>query len=352
MWAKAPRRSVGHSWRSISPALIIWSSRRDAPLSVMPATLASSWKRSSPPGARVRWFRTSNHPRGTPAPGSRSFSRAAVIVLWARARPSHRRAVSTSLVFGICVGVNPMTDRPPPGVASRRSPPHARGGESVARFCLGGGGFGHLDDDLGVDGELDGVARERDRAGDSVPVEPEVHAVDLSGRADAQALAAAERVGQPALDGAGQLDRPGGLLDREVAADAVVLVVDLLDAGDAEGQVRVLLGVEEVGGLEVGVALVVAGAEAGDLDLDRAARLGHVVVGALEAPVELREVSVDRGHGQMLGGEPDVRVSRIDFVANHCWCLLRFSYSGQLACAINYSCGAGIGAAWRRVGLP
>jgi len=55
--------------------------------------------------------------------------------------------------------------------------------------------------DLGVDLELDRVARKRHCAGESVPVEAPVHAVELAAGADANALLAAERVGQAAFNG-------------------------------------------------------------------------------------------------------------------------------------------------------
>src|SRR5258706_1536042 len=151
-----------------------------------------------------------------PAWGTRSFSRAAVIRLWARVKPSHSLLVSPALVLAI-------DDR------NRRESPLRR--RSLSR----------LDDDLGVDRQLDLVACQRDRAGEAVPVEPEVHAVQVPGSADAEPLLATERVGDPALDGAGELDRTGCLLDRQVAAELVVVLVDLLDAGAGECVEGVLL---------------------------------------------------------------------------------------------------------------
>src|SRR5712692_6920296 len=139
-----------------------------------------------------------------PACGTRSFSNAAVIRLWARVKPSHNLVVSSALVLAI-------------GDRNRRDSPLRRRG------------FGRLDDNLGVDGQLDLVARKGNRAGEAVPVEPEVHPVELAGGADAQPLLATERVGEPALDGAGELDWARDLFDRQFAAELVVVLVDLLD---------------------------------------------------------------------------------------------------------------------------
>src|ERR1700758_2112871 len=138
-----------------------------------------------------------------PASGRRSFSRAAVIRLWARLRPSHNLVVSAAVLLAIDDG-------------NRRH-------SALRRRCR----FRRFDDDLGVDRQLDLMARERHGPRDAVPVEAEVHAVELAGGADAQALLAAERVGEPSLDRAGQLDRAGDVLDREFSTELVAVLVDL-----------------------------------------------------------------------------------------------------------------------------
>src|ERR1700686_975674 len=74
-----------------------------------------------------------------------------------------------------------------------------------------------LDDDLGVDFELGGVAGEWNCAGDAVPVESPVHAVQLSTGTDADALLGAERVREAALDGRLEHKRLARPLDREAA---------------------------------------------------------------------------------------------------------------------------------------
>src|SRR6266550_605288 len=227
-----------------------------------------------------------------PACGTRSFASAAVIRLWARVTPSHNLVVSSALVLAI-------DDR-----NRRESPLRCRG-------------LGRLDDDLGVNRQLDLVARERDRAGEAVPIEPEVHAVQVSGGADAQALLGTERVGEPALDGAGELYRAGGLLDREVAAELVVVLVDLLDGGDLECDVGVLLSVEEVCRAKVRVALVVARAEASDLDFEGASHPCQVIVGAFELALPAIELAMDGGDRQVLGREADVGVGGIELVLDH-----------------------------------
>src|SRR5262245_26137831 len=228
-----------------------------------------------------------------PASGTRSFSRAAVIRLWARLRPSHNLVVSAALL---------------PLAIDDRNPIHSG---------LRSRGLRRLDDDLRVDRQLDLVARERHRPRDAVPVEAEVDAVELTRGADAEALLAAERVGEPALDRASELDGPRRVLDRQVAAEPVVVFVDLLDCGDLERYVGVLLGVEEVGRAKVGVALVVASAEAGDVDLQRAARLGQVAVGAFELAFPAVELAVDGGDGQVFRREADAGVGGIELVLDH-----------------------------------
>src|SRR5712692_10523283 len=111
---------------------------------------------------------------------------------------------------------------------------------------LGLGELFDLDDDLGVDLELDRVAGERNCASEAVPVEAEVHPVELTAGADADALPGAEWVRQAAIDCRVERDRLGGLLDGELSLDPEVLVVDRLDAGELERDVGVLLAVEEV----------------------------------------------------------------------------------------------------------
>src|ERR1700693_4512258 len=133
-------------------------------------------------------------------------------------------------------------------------------------------------------------------------------------RADAHALLRAERVGQPALDGPLEHERPGDVLDRQLAVSPEVLIVDRLDALELVGELGVLLDVEEVCRAKVGVPLIAPRLEAGDLDLDLAAGLGVVAVGALEKALELVETSAHRGYGKVVGGESKVCMRLIDLV--------------------------------------
>src|SRR5260221_983778 len=98
------------------------------------------------------------------------------------------------------------------------------------RLGLRLGELGGLDPDLAFDVDLDGVARNGDRPSDAVPVETEVHAVDLALDADAEALLAARhRVGDPALEGRVEHDRLGHVLDRQGAVQAELLLGNRLD---------------------------------------------------------------------------------------------------------------------------
>ncbi len=65
---------------------------------------------------------------------------------------------------------------------------------------------------------------------------------------------------------AGELDRLGDALDRDLAGELDLAVVVGVDRGRVERDLRVLLDVEEVGRLEVAVALLLAGVDARDLD--------------------------------------------------------------------------------------
>src|SRR3989454_6138418 len=160
-----------------------------------------------PPSARERWRSTWYHASGMPASGTMSRSSAADIDVWARSTPSHTCAT--------CVAWAAFFTSPIVCGRGGNAPPRDR---SLLRWRELGG----LDNDLGLDVDLDGVARDRDRPRDSIPVEPEVHAVELALGADAQALLASgpHGVGHPTLERPVQHDRPGGVLDREGAVCA------------------------------------------------------------------------------------------------------------------------------------
>ena len=82
-------------------------------------------------------------------------------------------------------------------------------------------------------------------------------------------LEADAEVAERVVRGAGLLeddgDRLGDVLDGQVAGDRPLVAV-ALDVGGGEGDLREVLGVEEVAGLEVAVAVGDAGLDAGDVD--------------------------------------------------------------------------------------
>ena len=80
--------------------------------------------------------------------------------------------------------------------------------------------------------------------------------------------------------------------------------------GADEGQGATLLRVEEVGGAEVTVALLVVGVDRGGLDGDRDRGLQRVL-GGDELATELVERAPDLAH-QVPGGEGDGAVRRVD----------------------------------------
>ena len=111
-----------------------------------------------------------------------------------------------------------------------------------------------------VERDLDLVADE-DAAGleRGVPGQAVVLARDLERGLEAGARVA-ERVGRGAGELGGELDVAGHAVDGEVADDDVVVAVRA-DARRGEGPDRLLLGVPEVGALEVPVAVLVAGVD-------------------------------------------------------------------------------------------
>src|ERR1700680_818924 len=126
-----------------------------------------------------------------------SRSSAAAIVACARARPSHIRstsavrpfAITAPMVFGVLVAI--YINRKD-GAGARLTP--------SSKNLLNAGELSCLDDDLGFDLDFDGVAGHWDRTREPIPIESEVHAVDLTPDADAHALLSPRpRGGRPAF---------------------------------------------------------------------------------------------------------------------------------------------------------
>ena len=180
---------------------------------------------------------------------------------------------------------------------------------AVALYGLGDG----LDVDLDVD-----VLADEDAAGLErlVPLQPEVPAIDPRLRREGHALVAPGVLAAAELFDV-ELHGLGHPVDRQVAGHGVLLLAGLLDLRALVRQLRVLLGVEEVGRLEVPVALRLARVDARDVDLDLHRRLRRVrrVEGELGGP--LGEVAADLRENHVPHAEADVRVLSVDRVGGH-----------------------------------
>src|SRR5439155_20242489 len=99
-----------------------------------------------------------------------------------------------------------------------------------------------------------------------VPGEPEVFAVHLGGRAEADALVA-HRGRAAAVERDLESDGLGGAVHGQVPDDLPGVVAPGLHRGRCEGDGGVVLDIEEVTALEVGVTVIVSRAHARDVDL-------------------------------------------------------------------------------------
>src|SRR6185437_7361830 len=123
----------------------------------------------------------------------------------------------------------------------------------------------------GLDGghahqQLDLVGHEQVAVGESlVPLEVEVAAVDRAAELEADALVA-PRILAVLGNLAGELDRLGDALDGDLALKGDVAGAAHLGGGGVEADLGLLIGVEELGALQVAVAVGIAGVDGGDVD--------------------------------------------------------------------------------------
>src|SRR5690349_11607731 len=164
------------------------------------------------------------------------------------------------------------------GVLSARNCPVGRpqreevpGGGSSARGRARSGVADRRDVELELDllGDEDAAGLER-----GVPGEAPVLAVDAGAALEADAQVA-ERVAGRAGRLEGDRDRLGLPLDGQLTGDDPVLAV-ALDLGRGEGDLLVVVGVEEVGRAEVAVAVGDTGVDAAGLDGQLNLRVGGV----------------------------------------------------------------------------
>src|SRR6266704_3602359 len=152
---------------------------------------------------------------------------------------------------------------------------------------------------LGEDGD---VVRERRLAAREwvVPVDPEVRAVDLRGQVEADALGPV-RIGHRRGHRPGDCDRLGDALDRQLAIDRDLAVAVEADVLGRKAELRMPLGVEEVGRLEMSREVLVLDVHTRDLRraLERRSlgfdgQLGSDLVELpLERPGEVPNLEVD-----------------------------------------------------------
>src|SRR5438309_7615594 len=142
----------------------------------------------------------------------------------------------------------------------------------VTRISSGDSGLAGRD---GLDSQFDtGRLADEESAGfeTDVPGEAEVLAVDLGGRAEADALVA-HRGGTATVELDLERDGLGGAVHGQIADELPGVVAQWLHAGRRERGRGVVLDVEEVRVLEVSVTVVVSRAHAGHADLHFAVRV-------------------------------------------------------------------------------
>src|SRR5690606_17952828 len=140
-------------------------------------------------------------------------------------------------------------------------------------------------------------------------VDAEVVAVDRGGGGEA-GTGAAPRVLAESVDLQGQRHRAGHALDRQLTVQGEAVVGDA-QAGRAEGPLRMVLDVEEVGRADVVVALLVVRVDGACVDLRGDRRVGQVL-GGDDLAGELPEVAAYLADHHVADGERDVGVILVD----------------------------------------
>src|SRR5215467_1876931 len=200
---------------------------------------------------------------------------------------------------------------------SRVTPPRAQPGYTatgvpgwppMSRYrawrSAGGCGVLFLLDEFALDPDLDFLADDEPAIQDRVEAQAELLPVDLGRGA----------VRDPVSHHPGVVELA---VLRHVEGYRAGVALDGQDAGALEREERVLLHLEEVGRADVVVSHRVVGTEAGGRDghLDR--RLLGVAGVDVGDRAELVKVAPDRHHPQVLGGEFDLRVVRVELPVAH-----------------------------------
>ena len=142
----------------------------------------------------------------------------------------------------------------------------------------------------------------------AVDVDPEVFAVQHNRRGEPGDLTMAH-AGIDAAELEVEADRLGDTLEGEVAIERVV-IAGLPNARRGEGRRGVLLDVEEVSGLDVRVALLIAGIDGIDGNLRGHRR--RAVVSDHDGAAERVEVASHLAHHEVTDRELDRRVNGVD----------------------------------------
>src|ERR1700761_393183 len=210
-----------------------------------------------------------------------------------------------------CWSSGPQTDRW--GLGSTMAPPPAHG---VRRWRHrmedpGGGLLGGLENAFDLEVQVHLVADHGDvGAGDgAVEADAEVLAADLALGREAGAGAAVS-VRAEAVDLEAQRDRAGDGAEGQVAVD-VVLAAVLADASGLEGDVRVLLDVQEVLAADVVVAVFLAGGDRRGVNGGVHARLEFGRAGD-EGALDRLELAADLADHHVTDAEADLGVDRVD----------------------------------------
>ena len=178
----------------------------------------------------------------------------------------------------------------------------------------------HAHEQLDLVGHEEVAVRER-----LIPLEVELAAVDDALELEADALVA-PRIGAALGDDAGQLDRLGDALDRDLAVQTNLAVVERLAGGGGEADLGWLLGVEEVGrrsGAPSRCGSFVSTLETSTAPEGRARRRSR------RAALELAEGAADGGDSHVANLEADARVRGIDVVGAGRNALERKACDGQ-----------------------
>src|SRR5580700_11149277 len=210
-----------------------------------------------------------------------------------------------------CGGLQAFDDRASDWLClARRRPDPATSGAG----CLGSL---WLLDELALDRDLDLLAHHHPAVQQHVEAKAKISPVDLGSSAVGDPVSHHSRIVELPVPDHIEHHGVGGLLNGQVTGHFVMARSGRLDAGTPEGDLRVLVHLEEVRGAQVVVPDSVVGTDAGrrdgHLDRRRLRMIGIDIAGR----ADLIEITSYRHHPKMLGGELDLRVIRVELPVAH-----------------------------------